>query len=985
MHARWSKYFIAVCQCLLISVCSLLYFHAYAQKYNFVNYNVENGLIQSQVLDIIQDKDNELWLATFGGVSRFDGTAFKNYDKSNGLPGNIISAIKKDKQGNIWIATNNGVVKFDGIRFKIFPPETPSPANVIGQLAVDAENHICGNSGISMFSFNGKKFELVKGIDSVIAINTDANGKLYAATFRRGLLRYDQHQWHAITDSSGKSDYIVFNMWSSAEKTLKCLTNKGIYEVRNNVLCKLQYHFPLQGIPFTSKIFEDSHGIIWCSLGDGGVWQYQHEKWTHFNYQNGLSDENFNTFFEDKEGNIWLGSNGSGLFRYASNNFIYYDRSSSMAYSSITTITQNPITGIVYVNGGNFGLYAVGNNTPSSIPIDKNIGKITSAAADDNGKIWIASANNGLWYYDGLRTKKFYQKNLKDFLFMRLLCYQSHKLWISSAVTGDLFKLEGDSISRQHTGIEDLVSAMLPMGNDTLLLGTISNAYIYNTVSGKLSILFKNINAVCFTHDSANIYIGTDDRGVIQWNMAQQKFKVIGVKDGLSCNYVYNIICDNDGNIWAGTGCGIDKISIKDGSVFIKSFGKSDGLIGVENNVNASLKDKSGALWFGTTRGLFKFNTAISDTVKSAPVVVLQSVKLFSKDLQTNAADSIIPFENIPYDPHFAPAQNHLTFTFKGIYLSNPEKVKYRYQLVGADKSPTETDQNTIVFSNLPSGEYVLKIWASDADGNWYDNALSYPFTIRTPFYKTVWFSILAGMALLGIILLIVYMRNRQKMQRIAWEQRLREEEQARVRQKTAEDFHDEIGNKLTRISLLTTIAESKTNTATGEVKDIFSQIKQNVASLYNGSKDIIWMLQPYSDFLDEILLRMQQIAGELLHGSSIQFAYHLINKNDINLHRKMPIDNSRNIVMIFKETLNNAVKYSEAKNITLTVLIQEDLIKMEISDDGKGFDMNEEHSGNGLKNIRNRAKRIKARLHIQAEKGRGCTTVLMVAMPEEG
>src|SRR5690606_11524413 len=103
--------------------------------------------------------------------------------------------------------------------------------------------------------------------------------------------------------------------------------------------------------------------------------------------------------------------------------------------------------------------------------------------------------------------------------------------------------------------------------------------------------------------------------------------------------------------------------------------------------------------------------------------------------------------------------------------------------------------QNSVVYPNLPSGNYVLKVWASDADGNFHPNALEYPFTINTPYYQTLYFQLGVGMLLVALILGGVYWQNSRKAARRRWEHKLREEEQARVRQKTAEDFHDEIGN----------------------------------------------------------------------------------------------------------------------------------------------------------------------------------------------
>jgi signal transduction histidine kinase len=275
----------------------------------------------------------------------------------------------------------------------------------------------------------------------------------------------------------------------------------------------------------------------------------------------------------------------------------------------------------------------------------------------------------------------------------------------------------------------------------------------------------------------------------------------------------------------------------------------------------------------------------------------------------------------------------------------------------------------------LPAGRYLFKVWASDADDNWYNNAVSYPFTINTPYYTTWYFRSGTVLLLIGIFLGGVYYRNRQKEYRRLWQEQLREEEQAIVRQKTAEDFHDEIGNKLTRINLLATIAESKLQKPPEELQKILHQIQQNVNSLYRGSKDIIWSLQPDSDYLNEIIFRVRQNAEELLEGTNIVFEY----KEDEGFDRqiKMPIDYSRNVIMIFKEAINNAVKHANCTKITLSVRREEAHYLLQLEDNGKGFEKDTLHKGNGLGNMANRANRIGVRLEWESKPGTGTSIKL--------
>ena len=947
----------------LASTGMLAAFPVLGQKYNFVNYNVEGGLTQSQALCITQDHNNELWIGTYGGVSRFDGSHFVNYDKSRGISSNIIMDIKTDQLGHIWMATSNGITEYDGLQFKSYFPAANSVQNAFQQLVIDGDNTVWALANQKIYRKEGSAFVRQNGIDSVLIIAGDSAGRVYASTLNKQLLVYKDKQWLPVVDDSGNMDFFILSISEGRySKTLRCLSNKGIYELQNGRLVRLHFNFPGKDNPVVRRLFEDSKGILWFAFEDGGAWQLNKDKWTHFTFKNGLTDDVVNTFFEDREGNIWIGSNGSGLYRYASHFFTYYDRSNGLANPSIITITQQQKNGQIYFSDGSGGLSTFIHNDPQPIKMPEGIGAITTIACDKNGMLWAGSVTSGLWQYDGKTFRRFFNSEYPAaFLNVFTLRYHKDALWVST-FTG-LYKITSEATQRLHIDVKAF-SSILPIGNDSLLLGSIHGALVYNLRSGTLTNILKDVNVICFTEDDNYIYIGTDDRGVVQWDKNKDTFQEISVKNGLSCNYVYSLLTDDYHNIWAGTGCGIDRISRKNDALHIRSFGKSDGLIGVENNSNASFKDMEGLLWFGTTRGLFRFSPDAEELQGSAPVVVLQSLKLFSREISLSKADSIIPFENLPFHPVFQPDQNHLTFTFKGIYLSNPDKVRYRYQLIGAEKNHTETDQNTVVFSSLPPGDYVFKVWASDASGVWYNNAAYYPFRINAPFYMTWWFRVFAGVLIVAFFLAGVYIRNRMKTRRIVWEQNLREEEQMRVRQRTAEDFHDEIGNKLTRISLLATIAENKIAGSNPGLSHLLRQIKQNVSSLYNGSKDIIWSLQPHSDYLDEIMHRIHQIATDMLQDTDIRLHYRLTQDPGLDLHHKMPIDYSRNLVMIFKELVNNTVKHAAAKNIHLHIAISSRQIILNFSDDGIGFNPQAEYAGNGLKNIRNRAERIHGEIY---------------------
>jgi signal transduction histidine kinase len=260
------------------------------------------------------------------------------------------------------------------------------------------------------------------------------------------------------------------------------------------------------------------------------------------------------------------------------------------------------------------------------------------------------------------------------------------------------------------------------------------------------------------------------------------------------------------------------------------------------------------------------------------------------------------------------------------------------------------------------------------------DNTLQFPFRIHPAFYQTTLFR-------LGVILLLIlsgiglqtYLHQRETA-RLREIENMKREERMKARQQTAEDFHDDLGNKLTRISILTDILNTKLNGEHQEEKQLIYQIKENASSLYRGTKDILWALDPKSDNLYEILCHVSEFGIELFQDTAIDFSFEGIDPKLSNI--RFPMEYSRNISMVFKESLNNALRHGHPATVKLKVSEEAESIEIMLKDDGEGFDVQHAHRGLGLNNIYMRAKRISAMLNISSLPGKGTTITLTLNKP---
>lgn len=316
-----------------------------------------------------------------------------------------------------------------------------------------------------------------------------------------------------------------------------------------------------------------------------------------------------------------------------------------------------------------------------------------------------------------------------------------------------------------------------------------------------------------------------------------------------------------------------------------------------------------------------------------------------------------------------------------GVYLKDPGGISYRYKLKGLDTAYSALVKGDVVdYPSLPPGNYTFEVKAVTADGTSSENTASFSFSITPPFYQTTWFRIaaIAFFILLGIALQSY--RHRVKINRLKIIEATKREENLKIRQQTAEDFHDELGNKLTRITVLSEILDTKMDQGQVDQKKLLEQIKQNASSLYNGTKDILWALDPQSDNLYEILNHIKDFGNELFLDTPVEFEFNGIDEslNEINL----PMEYSRNIPMIFKELLNNILKHAHATHVALTLdAITRDDIQLTLCDNGCGFVQNEAQKGQGINNMMMRTKRIGGDIHISSEKGAGTVVKLKIKL----
>lgn len=976
-------------KCLVVlAVTLLLTPKLQAQRYPFYNLSVDDGLIQSQAVCLTQDKAGNLWIGTLGGLSRYDGRNFTNFTVRNGLMNNQVRAVAPDSYGNIWIGTHDGISQYDGKTFKNYPlRQTKTKTKPFQQIQIVQDTAWWRTQGDIYYITRGKqKYFATPGMSGEVSSMLAERGSIWVAN-HGSLYHLAGGKWDTIRFDLQPEQPApnIYRIFKTRDGQMLVTSSIGVYRVDKGRF--VAHWINATGLSFVNEIgalTEDHSGSLWMSSGSGVI-RVDTSILQTYNKRNGLSDNAFSDMFTDNEGNVWMASDGQGVYRFSGTQFTGLDETMGLPSAQVMAIASNKRDSL-FIGTYDAGLYIFkdGKVSPLSFPSNP-VPAITSLCYTRRGKLWIGTRGRGLWTYENQIFRQ-YQAPERGFPSNNInsLYMDPHgRLWIG--FSDGIITYDNDSFKTIATNIRPVYS-FLTIGEDSTLISVDGTLKLYHdtVLSDFVTHTIVDTYAIqCFIVKGRDLWMGSGDNGVIRYNMDSHKALIINKNSGLRSDFIYNIVADAEGNIWVGTGFGIHKIKINEkGEPVISFYGKAQGITGMESNINAVLKLPDESIWFGTTNGALHFqpHTAV---VSAAPAsIVLQSVKIAGENIiERSWYDSSDNWYGVPYGLRLPYKKNSIAFTFQAITLSGAQQVLYRYHIDGletpwSDWSPT----NSVTYSALPPGKYVFHVQCRSGGEGHIEPELKYEFEIITPFQKTTWFrfSVLIACLLLGILLQYLVTSKKQRRERLL--AKLRTEEQGKIRMRTAEDFHDEIGNKLTRINVLTSVLKSKV-ALTPDTERIVSQIEENTSQLYSGTRDILWSLKPSNDNLYEILHRIRDFGIELYQDTEVNFSF--IGTDEKWRNFRLPMDMSRNLIMIFKEALNNCLKYSMAKNVTLEVIIKnKNVLQLVLKDDGIGFDVQSVKKGNGLNNMNTRAGRLNGKLYIDSRKNKGTIINLTFKIP---
>jgi len=1039
-------------------------------EYIFKQLTDADGLSQSTIFAMIQDRDGYLWLGTIDGLNRYDGYDFRVYVNDASIPSsisdNFISALCEDTDGFIWVGTVNGYLNRFDKKTEVFKryfvndffetiknPATDfydyplafsrNQTNTITAITEDKDGNLwIGTWGKGLIKFDRKNGRashfhndpndpLSLSSDLVIDIISDRDGEIWIATFGGGLNKLAR-------DDSNNNDQLKarstkFLRYRSIENNNSALSDDktiSLFEDINGDIWIGTFYGGLNRLDANNKtltpdkakfksyqannklsnsisdntimaITQDSEGYLWIGTFGGGIDRYdiRTQTFTSFsklsNHQNSFTDVEILSLFVDRSGILWAGSHlGEGVTKIQK----YYSKFESINSRSVGRLKLNDdvVWSLFKDSKDNLwvGTYRGGVNV---LNFDANQTKvyrrtpdqsngisdnhIRSITEDKLGNIWIGTYSGGLNRIDraGQKVETFYNEpgnsnSLSANQVLDIYVESEKEIWVATFGGGlnkltfaentsgvPEFKSYKNDPSDRHSLSDDRVYCILKDSKENFWIGTYggglnkfdSEKGIFEVVSLDTQSSQSAFNdKILSLHESSNgmLWIGTSGNGLNQFDPTANSVINFSLAQGLTSSVVYGILEDSNSNLWLSTDDGI--FLFNSSTEKFAQFGIEDGVQSLEFSGGAYFKDSNGIMYFGGINGLNYFNPDSITINQYVPPVVISNIKVM--DVRVNGEpDELI----LSYD------QNFISIEFSALDFSMPKRNKYSYILEGFQKSWISTggSNRTATYTNLPSGEFTFMVKGSNSDGIWSDNAATIRIIINPPFYQTWWFVTLVVMIIVFFIYYLGTIRVKSQL------------EIEKLKLKIASDLHDNIGAGLTEISILSEVAERNEGHSSSIVKKDLQKISETARQLVDSMSDIVWVVNPQRDSLHDLIVKLKDSYNEFFSSIGISFQVNNVEKSD---DIKLPMDYKQNLLLMFKEAINNAIKYSGCKKLKLEAFFRNDVIEIILKDDGAGFNLNEVKFGNGIRNMENRAKKIKGKLSWKSEIGVGTTVV---------
>ncbi|HVY74013.1 MAG TPA: two-component regulator propeller domain-containing protein, partial [Puia sp.] len=800
-----TRLFIILTFCLVHAIVN-------AQPYYFRNYQVNDGISSNTITCTTQDAKGFMWFGTRSGLNRFDGASFKVFrhdsKDSASIGSNSILSLYADADQRLWVGTYKGLYIYDP-QYENFSLVKSIPEGEVRDIRGDNGGYIWIVAGQILYRFDktSGKAKACRPDSSCVALAVSGNGIVWSAAADGVISRFSNRTQETVRFDVGalhgtNSPVFIQTLYPVSDTAILIATLKQVllFNTRTSKLTNVFAGESWQNNIQVHKILEQSPGIFWFGTETGIYILDMHtNKSEHIGKQYadpyGINDNTITDLCKDREGNIWVGTFFGGVN--------YYSKQLSQFQKYFPMPGKNSLSGNLvheicadrnnnlWIGTEDAGLNKLDLKTgifhhfmPGKQRGDISYQNVHGLLADGD-RLWIGTYEHGLDVMD-LRTEKVirhYEKgNTPNSLSSNfIVClYKTRGGDILVGTWSGLYKYnpaEDNFLPLPYFNRQ--AQAILEDRNGTLWVCSYGNGvYYYNARTGAKGSFTYNPNDPAslsnnyvnnlFEDSRGNIWFCTES-GLCRYSPVTGRIKRSSASPALRDNQVFRVLEDNSGTLWITTSKGL--ISLESGSDTTHIYTADNGLLSEQFNYNSAYKGSDGALFFGTVKGMIRFNPAAIVRNRFVPPVYITGLQANNYPLHLRAdpdQQEALPYTyslTLPYD------SSNISIEAAALSYTMPTLNRYLFKMEGLDKSWTLSEGNRkIYYTKLAPGHYTFMIKGSNGDEVWNKRFTQLRITILPPWWASWWAYTLYALIAAAIVLVIFryyHIAVREKNERI--------------------------------------------------------------------------------------------------------------------------------------------------------------------------------------------------------------------------
>ncbi|WP_396600584.1 two-component regulator propeller domain-containing protein [Algibacter sp. R77976] len=968
-----------------------------ASTYQFTHLSNTDGLSQSSVIAIHQDKLGQIWMGTRDGLNKYDGTKFIIYrneiDNPDSISNNDILSIEEDNEGYLWIGTYNGLNRYDPKTEKFTKyfhnqEGTSLCDNTIWIIKTlsNGQLWIGTSGGLSVYNKQTNTFSNYLNIfgkpmaKKVMSIFQTANEEVFVGTgagiYRTSNITASKLTFNLLKDSE---DLYVQDIEQNIDKNLLIATRANSvlhYNLNQNIVTPyLAENLNNEDSKNVRQLLFDNNRKLWVGTYNGLKIVNEDRSFIVLNEdldnKKSLSKNSIKSLFKDKKGSIWIGTYYGGINIWDKSNINFRSitqnqKEKGLNYSVVSSIEK-------YNNHIFFGTEGGGINVwDSKSNIYHYITPNNSGLSDDNIKtlkvldqiLWVGTFKNGLDLYD-LKTKQFVTKRLsKELLdFLKNAGVYSissdvfQNIWIGSFGKGLIkYNLESKDFQRFYDSEEsenslssNLVRGICIDASNNIWVGT-EKGLNKITPGGAVEHFFydeemqygDDILSI-YQDISGTIWVGTKSKGLYAYD--GKDFNSVDLAQNNSqVSAVRSIAEDYEQNLWISTNQGIIVFNSKTES--IKLFNQTDGIISNEFNDNASLKVGAAQFFFGGPSGVTYIDGSSLITNNYVPQVILTDFVVKGNDVKEGNFSQVLE-NSLPYTKSvkLSHDQGNFSISFSIPNFINSSNNKYKYRLKGLEDKWNSSSTNIASYTIQNPGDYVFEVKGANSDNVWNEDVTELNIYVAPAPWRTWWaFTIYGLLIILALYFLINILKSRTKLRHDLQLEYLETEKTKEINKDRLEFFTNISHEFRTPLALILGPLNQIIEDYRGS-----SKVYKKLLVIDNNANHLLHLINRLMDFrkFENNLYKLQAAEGNIVKFlREIYLSFTEFAKNG-NYEFYFECDEDAILVYydriklerVFYNLISNAFRYTpKGGKIVITVKKNENSLNIHIKDTGVGI-----------------------------------------------